>query len=172
MNRKASSGNRFNFLSLGLGIFPLIVVGRVDGNLDSNGPSTNLLAFECCDGLLLLFLAADVNKTVTLALPGLSPPSANDAGGINYDASISEQSGEASVIDVESEVGYKEHRLGRLAYRVFTSRAGSTRGPGLADTLWFLSSRTVGSVFGLACRGSCSDIRSLAFSPCFGLTLK
>lgn len=155
-----------SLVSMGLGIFALLV-GRINSDLDRDGPTADILAFESRDCLFLLFLVADVDKAVAFALPGLTPASANDASGFDDNASICEQSGETFVINIEPEVGHKEHILGRLANGIFTSWTGRARGPGLANALGLLG-RWVS-------RGICSrgrhGVSGVAFRLCLGLAL-
>lgn len=109
-----------------------VFMGGVDGDLDGDGTTTNLLALEGVDGLLLLIFVTDVNETVPLAPPGLAPPCSDDASRVNIETRISEESGEAGVVDVEAEVGNEENGLGRFANRVLTGGTRGTRSPGLA----------------------------------------
>lgn len=159
MNRNILSSRDRSFT---LEIFTFFM-GRIDSDLDGDGPSTNILAFESSDCLLLLLLASDVDKAIAFALPWLSPASADNAGRIDSDAGIGEQSRKTFIIDVESEVGHKQHILGRFTGRVFTSWAGRAGCPGLANTWCFLG-RSVGVV-------SYGSSTSVAFNLCLGLTL-
>lgn len=151
-----------------LGFFCVFIMGSVDSNLDGDGASTNILAFESGDCLLLLFLSTNVDKSIALAFPRLPPAPANNAGGGDSNSSISEQRSEASIINVESKVGNKEHGLGRLAGRVLTSGARGTRDLGLANTCFLASSRVFsGPSFNF--RGTA--VRYLAFGLNLGLAL-
>lgn len=105
-------------------------MGGVDSDLDGDGPATNVLPIEGSDGLLLFLLAANIDEAIALALPGLSPPPANDASRDNVDAGLGEYGAQCGVIGVESKVGDEEHCLGGLACRVFAVcawHAGCTR---------------------------------------------
>jgi len=104
----------------------------VDGDLDGDGATTNLLALESVDGLLLFCLVTNVDETVPLAFSGLTPPPSDDASVVDLEACIGEESGETCVVDVEAEVGNEENRLGGLANRVLTGGTGGTGGPGFA----------------------------------------
>lgn len=109
-----------------------VFMTSVDGDLDGDGTTTDLLALESVDGLLLFSLVTDVNEAVSLAPSRLAPPLSNDAGRIDIETRISEESGKAVVVDVEAEVGNEENCLGGFADRILTGRAGETRSPGLA----------------------------------------
>jgi len=112
-------------------------MGGVDSDLDSDGSSANVLALQGSDGLLLFFLVTDIDKAVALALPGLTPAPADDAGADNVNASLCEEGGKTGVVDTETKVGDEEHGLGRLASRILTSCASWTRGPGFFGTRLF-----------------------------------
>lgn len=85
-------------------------MGSVDSNLDGNLPATlELFAIEGLDGLLLIFMAADIDKSVALALPWLAPAPPDNTGGDYIDTSFSEQGRQASVVDREVKVSDKEH---------------------------------------------------------------
>jgi hypothetical protein len=175
MDRKLSSSNDRGIGSRGsalLGFFCIFIMRGVDSNFDSDGPSTNIHAFESRNCFFLLFLSTNIDESIALALPGLSPAPANDAGRGDGDTGLSEESGKASIIDVESKVGNKEHSLGGLADRVFTSGARGTRGLGLADTCCFLASSRVISSATFSIRGRGTAVRGLAFGLDFRLTLK
>jgi len=101
----------------------------IDGDLDGNSTSTDLLALESVDGLLLFILVTNVNEAVSLAPPGLAPPLSNNAGRNDLETGISEESGKAVVVDVEAEVGNEENCLGGFADGILTGRAGGTRSP-------------------------------------------
>lgn len=100
-------------------------MGRIDGDLDGDGATTNLFALESIDGLLLFLLVTDIDKSVSLAPSGLTPPPSNDAGGNDMETCISKESGESGIVDAEAEVGNKENGLGGFADRILT---GGTRG--------------------------------------------
>jgi hypothetical protein len=103
------------------GIFLSTVVFTriVDGDLDRDGTTTDVLALEGVNGLLLFSLVTNVDETVTLAFSGLPPPS-DDASRVDVEAGIGEESGEAGVVDVEAEVGDEENGRGRFADGIFT----------------------------------------------------
>jgi hypothetical protein len=83
---------------------------------------------------------SNINEAITLALPGLSPPTTNNTSGDDGNASIHEQSTETSIINVETKVGDEQHRFGRLANRIFASRARRTRYFRFSGTAGFLFS--------------------------------
>lgn len=150
-------------LGLGFGLSfafsSFLLMWGVDCDLDSNCSAANILALESSNSLVLLFLAADVNEAVALALSGLSPSPADNAGRNDVDSSVSEESAETSIVNVEAEVRDEQHGLGGLACWVFTGGAGCTGCFGLADA---------GGLLG--CVGSCSlsecdwGSRSVSFS--------
>jgi hypothetical protein len=135
----------------------------INGDLDCNLPSTDVFTLKGCDGLLLFSLRADVDEAITLAFPGLSPSPANNASRDDADTGFREESRKTSIINVETEVGNKEHGLGRFADGVFASRASGTGSLGLASARSLL----LGCVT-LSDRGSSGF---LAFSFSLGLTL-
>ena len=100
-------------------------MGRIDGDLDGDGTTTELLALESVDSLLLFGLIANINKAVTLALSGFTPPPSNDASGDDFDTRVSKEGRKSIVVDVEAEIGDKEDVLGWFANGVL---AGGTRG--------------------------------------------
>jgi len=106
-----------------------VFVTSVDRDLDSDGATTDLLALESVDGLLLFTLVANVDETVSLAPSGFAPPPSNDASRIDVEAGISEESGKAGIVDVEAEIGNEENGLGGFADRILTGRAGGARSP-------------------------------------------
>ena len=97
----------------------------IDGDLDSDGTATDFFALEGVDGLLLFGFVTDVDKAVTLAPSGGTPPLSNDASGNNIEASIGKESSKSGVVNAETEVGDKENILGGFADGIFT---GGTRG--------------------------------------------
>jgi hypothetical protein len=127
-NLEKSSGSHDGDLggaSLSNSFLPGILGRSIDGDLDGDGSSANILALKSLNCLLLLDLVPDINKTVTLTLTGASILSANDASRDDIDAGISEQGSEGNIIDVETEIGDKEHRLGGFAGGLFAcSTAG------------------------------------------------
>ena len=104
----------------------------IDGDLDGDGTTTDLLALEGFDGFLLFILVTDVDEAVSLALSGLTPPPTNNASRDDFETGISEESGETGIVDVEAEVGNEENGLGGFADRILTNGARGTGGPGLA----------------------------------------
>jgi len=129
------NGDDDSIRGVALGGIPLgstAFMRSIDGDLDGDGTTTDLLALEGVDGLLLFSLIANVDETVALALSGLTPPPSDDASRVDVKTRVSEESGEAGVVDVEAEVGNKENSLGRFANRVLTGGTRGTRGPGLA----------------------------------------
>lgn len=106
----------------------------VDGNFDGNGTTTDLLTFQGSDGLLLLGLAADINKSVALAFPGLSPAPADNAGADDVNSGLSEEGRKSGIINAESKVGNKKHGGGGFTSGVFASGTRGTGSFGLART--------------------------------------
>jgi len=104
----------------------------IDGDLDGDGTTTDLLALESVDGLLLFSLVANVDEAVSLALSGLTPPPSNNASRANIETSVSKESSEAGVVDVEAEVGNEENGLGGFADRILTGGTRETRSPRFA----------------------------------------
>jgi hypothetical protein len=130
----------------------VLLMGSVDGDLDSDGTTTDLLTIKGRDGLLLVFLRANINEAVTLALAGLAKAPADDAS-IDYgDASISEQVAESGIVNSKAKIGDEEHVLGRLAGRVLPCRARGARSPGLAGT------RLLGRFSAFSGGGLCGDL--------------
>jgi len=104
----------------------------IDGNLDGDGTTTDLLALESVDGLLLFSLVTNVDEAVSLALSGLTPPPSNNASSDDFEAGVGEESSEAGIVDVEAEVGNEENGLGGFPNRILTGGTRGTRGPGFA----------------------------------------
>ena len=109
-----------------------VFTAGIDGDFDGDGASTDLLALESVDGLLLFILITNVDETIPLAFSGLTPPPSDDTSIVDPEARIGEESGEACVFDVEAEVGNKEDGLGGFANRVLTDGTGGTGSPGFA----------------------------------------
>ena len=110
----------------------------IDGNFDGNGAAANILAFQSSNSFDLLFFATNVHEAITLAFPGLTPTPADNAGGDNLNASFCKECGQTSIIDSKTEVGNKEHGLGRFASGVLSKRANS------ASDLRFANTRLLG----------------------------
>lgn len=130
----------------------------IDGDLDSDGTATDFLALESVDGLLLFGLVANVDKAITLAPSGVTPPLSNDAGRNDLEAGISEESSKPVVVDVEAEVGNEENRLGRLANRILAGGAmeATSSGPAVPGP--------VGRIF---CTISCGSVSCRSGGLCF-----
>jgi len=109
-----------------------VFMTSIDGDLDGDGTTTDLLALESVDGLLLFSLVTNVDEAVSLAPSGFAPPPSNGASRIDLDTGISEESGKAGVVDIEAKVGNEENALGGFADRILTGGARRTRSPGLA----------------------------------------
>lgn len=140
------------------GFVALSIVARgVDGNFDSNSPAANFFALKSLNRFFLLFFPAHIDKAVALALPGLTPPPANDAGGIDSKTSVSEERRKTSIIDVEAQIGNEQHGRGGLASRILASRTRGTRCPGLASTRRLLGLRGLGGL-SLSNRGRFRDV--------------
>lgn len=141
---------------------------RVDGNLDSNLPSSNLFALEKFESLPLLVLGANVDESIALGATRLAPATTDDASRVDVDAGRSEKFRESSIVNGEAEVGDEEHGLGGFASRSFTDRAD---GPGRPGDLDFLGLRLDGrgddSV--VITRSSCITLLCLGL---FGLALE
>jgi hypothetical protein len=151
-----------------LGSVVVVVVGSVDSDFDSNRSATDLFTLKSFNGFLLLFFATDVDETVTLAFPGLSPTPANDAGRGDGNTSICEQGRKTSIVDVEAEVGDEEHGLGLLADGVLSRRARGTRSLGFASARGLL-----GGSIGRSVSVGCSRSRgSAVFLLGLGLALQ
>ena len=110
----------------------IVFTAGIDGDLDCDGTTTNLLALESVDGLLLFILVTNVDETIPLAFSGLTPPPTDDASSVDPEARIGEESGEACVVDIEAEIGNEEDGFGGFANRVLTDGTGETGGPGFA----------------------------------------
>jgi hypothetical protein len=111
---------------------------RVDGNLDSNLPSSNLFALEKFESLPLLILGANVDESISLGATRLAPATTNDTSRVDVDTSRSEEFRESSIVNGEAEVSDEEHSLGRFASRSFTDWPD---GPGRPGSLDFLGLR-------------------------------
>ena len=144
------SGGGSRDLSSAVNRLLFFVLRSVDGDLDSNGTTGNLFSVEGVDRLLLVFLGADVDEAVSLALPGITPAATDNAGRSDVDAGFGEQSFEAIIVDAEAKVGDKEHVLGGFACRVLASGTGWSRCTGLTSTRRLLGR----SISGFSCSGS------------------
>ena len=102
----------------------------IDSYLDSDRPSLDLSALESGNSLLLLILVTNLDETVALALTRTTILPADNTSRNDVDTSFGEQLSERGVIDVETQVGNKEHRLGWLALGFIASSAtGTERAP-------------------------------------------
>jgi hypothetical protein len=110
----------------------VVFMTGIDGDLDGDGTTTDLLALESVDGLLLFSLVINFNEAVSLAPSGFAPPPSNDASSNDLESGVGEESGKAGVVDVEAEVGNEENGLGGFTDRILTGGARMTRSPGLA----------------------------------------
>jgi hypothetical protein len=110
---------------------------RVDGNLDSNLPSSNLLALEKFKSLPLLVLGANVDKSISLGTTRSAPATTDDTSRVDVDAGRSKEFGESGIVNGEAEIGNEEHRLGGFASRSLTDGADRSRGPRGLDFLGF-----------------------------------
>lgn len=127
----------------------------IDSDLNSDGPSANILAIEGSNCFVLLLFTSNVNESVTLAPPGLSPATTNNTSGVDMNAGISEESCEAGIFNGETQVGDEEDRLGELSNGIFTS------GPLGARGTRFACARFLG---GSCVRGLTVCLRSCGFS--------
>lgn len=142
-----------------------VLVRRIDGDFDCDLPSRNLLALNELDSLLLLLLVANIDESIALAPPGLAPSPSDNTGGYDLDTSGGEDFGESLVVDIESEVGDENDRLGRLAGGQFPFSTGSTLDLGCAGAFSGFSSGGLGGSSG----GRSGFISSKSFA--FGLLL-
>lgn len=110
----------------------LRILGAVDGDLDGDLASSNLLALQGRDGLLLLILRANIDEAVALGAAGLTPAAADNAGRDDVDTGLGEERGQAGIVDGETEVGDEKHVLGGLAFGSLASGADNL---GLAGSL-------------------------------------
>jgi len=109
-----------------------VFMRSIDGDLDGDGTTTDLLALESVDGLLLFILVTNVDETIPLAFSGLAPPPSDDASVGDVDARLGEESGETRVVDVEAKVGNEENGFGGFAHWVLTGGTGETGSPEFA----------------------------------------
>jgi hypothetical protein len=107
----------------------------IDCYLDGDRSSTDVLALESGNGLRLFILIADIDETVALALAGATVLPADNTSRNDVDAGFGEESSESGIIDVETEVGNKEHRLGGFASGFFACSATGTESVPLAGRL-------------------------------------
>jgi len=132
--------------SVGVGDIVLndgIFTAGIDGDLDGDSTTTDLLALESVDGLLLFSLVTNVDETIPLAFSRLTPPPSDDASIVDPEARIGEESGKTCVVDIEAEIGNEEDGLGGFANWVLTGGTGRTGEtgspkfalPGLGNTL-------------------------------------
>lgn len=133
--KSSSNWSRSSLLCLRLIVTFIVTVffflRCVDGDLDNDGTATDFFILEEFDGFLLLLLVSYVNKTITFAFSGTPVSPANDASRDNVDTSLGKEGSEAVFINIEAEIGNKEHGLGRFSSRVFPRGAKGTLGPGL-----------------------------------------
>lgn len=154
-----SSDNGIRGLAVGgILLSGAVLTTSIDGDLDGDGTTTDLLALKSVDGLLLFSFVTNIDEAISPALSGLPPP-LNDASRVDFDTCISEESGKAGVIDVEAEVGDEENGLGGFADRILTGGARRAKSPGLAlPWLWnILSGR-------ISCGSVCSRSCGLSFT--------
>jgi hypothetical protein len=161
---KSHLGGSFGWLLVS-GVF--LVLRSVDSNFNGDGASANFFALKSGDSFLLLFLTANVDKTVALGAARLTPASANDTGRNNIDTGLSEESRETSVINVETEVGDEEHGLRGFTGGVFTGGTSRLGCLSLAGTRLLFGS---GSGSSFAFGGSSSSTLG-TFSWLLGLLL-
>jgi hypothetical protein len=135
-------------LAVGSILGSTVFMGRIDGDLDSDGATTDFLALEGVDGLLLFGLVTNVHEAVTLALSGPTPPPSDNASGDDLETSVSKESSKAVVVDIETKIGDKENGLGWFADGVLTGGTRGTMGSGSA-----LSRLGVGRIFCAISRG-------------------
>jgi hypothetical protein len=142
---------------LNYGLFLIgFVTLSIDCYLDGNGSSLDFFALEGGNGLLLLFLIADIDEAVALALARTTKLPADNASRNDVDTGFGEQFSERGIINVETKVGDKEHRLGGLASGFFVgSTTGTERAP---FTSWLrLALRGRGSGLGFALSNALSN---------------
>jgi len=130
------SGNLGGAFLLNYSLFLIgFVILSVDCYLDGDGSSTDVLALESDNGLLLLLLIADIDETVALTLARTTILPADNTSRNDVDTGFGKQIIERGVINVETKVGDKEHRLGGLASGFFASNAIATERAPLANRL-------------------------------------
>lgn len=139
---------------------------RVNGNFDSNLPSSNLFALEKLESLLLLVLGANVDESIALGATRLAPATTDDTSRVDVDTGRSEEFRESSVVNGEAEVGDEEHGLGGFASRSFTDGADGLGRPGGPD---FLGLRLDGNDRVVITGSSCITLLCLCL---FGLALE
>jgi len=129
-NDLGSGDNSIGGLAVnGIPLCNTVFMTSIDGYLDGDGTTTDLLTLESVDGLLLFSLVTNLDKAVSLAPPGFAPPPSNNASRIDFETGISEESGKAGIIDVEAEIGNEENGLGGFADRILTGGARRARSP-------------------------------------------
>lgn len=134
MGNDLGSGNN-SIGGLAVNDIPLdsaVFVTSIDGYLDGDSTTTDLLALESVDGLLLFSLVTNVDEAISLAPSGFAPPPSNNTSSVDLETCISEESSKAGIIDVEAEVCNEENGLGGFADRILTGGARRTRSPGSA----------------------------------------
>jgi len=102
-------------------LFPVL---SIDGDLDSKFAAVDFFTLQSLESLLLLFLGANINKAVALALPGSTPPLPDNASGDDIETVGREDFGELGVINAKTEIGDEEDGLGGFAGRGFTGGTG------------------------------------------------
>lgn len=155
-------GNLGGDFLLNYGLFLIgFVTLSIDRYLDGNESATDFFAFESGDGLLLFFLIADIDETVALTLARTTILPTDNASRNDVDTGFGEQLIERDVIDVETKVGDKEHRLGWFAGGFFVGSATGT-GRAFSASRLRLALRGGGSGLGFA------SFASFALSNCHG----
>lgn len=101
-------------LDIGLGLLRDSLGGSVDGDLELDLPSVDLLALNVLERLLLLLLVEKVDKSESLA-PSLSGAELLDDNAGAGDLVVGEEGRESLVGDGEGEVGDEEEGLGGLS---------------------------------------------------------
>jgi hypothetical protein len=106
----------------------------------------------------LFGLVANVDKAITLAPSGITPPLSDDTSGNDVEACISKESSKSFVVDVKAEVGDKENGFGGFADGILTSGTKGATSPGPAVP-------SLGRIF---CTISCGSISCRSKGLSFG----
>ena len=78
-NLRSGNNSIWDLAVCGILIGSTFPMTRIDGDLDGNGTTTDLLALESVDSLLLFSLVTNIYEAVALAPLVLAPMPSNDA---------------------------------------------------------------------------------------------